>query len=69
VRLRVVSSSVSHQDHAKRSYIDTLGFELRREDPTGPRVHRGSVQGRDGLCDACHLVFEPASRMRKGPRT
>ena len=34
--LQVVSVPVSDQDRAKAFYVDTLGFELRRDNPMGP---------------------------------
>ena len=45
--IQLFSIPVSDQDRAKAFYVDTLGWELVRDDPMGPDQRRIQVKPRD----------------------
>jgi catechol 2,3-dioxygenase-like lactoylglutathione lyase family enzyme len=65
--LQIVSVPVSDQDRARVFYVDTLGFELRADNPMGPgqRWVQVAPPGTDQL-DAGHLVRDHAGRLAQG---
>ncbi|HEX8917721.1 MAG TPA: VOC family protein [Chloroflexota bacterium] len=57
--LQLVSIPVSDQDRAKQFYVNTLGFELRADNPMGPNQRWVEVGPRGAITGATLVTWFP----------
>jgi predicted enzyme related to lactoylglutathione lyase len=61
-RVRTVEVNVTDQDLAKTFYVDTLGFELRADEPMGPPGSPRWIEVAPAGAETALVLFTPPGR-------